>query len=235
MITNLFLLSIPDYISYPLMIIPIVLAIVTWVMNIRRVRSGKAAGIIFNGNKWVKWLLLLFAGVILLQVASWWLPDNWARDMPVILTKNMSMRQKLIIPVMTGIYFLCYFFIAFRPATAEEVKDAKDAKQLAISFATDAAGAAAGAVGAAGTAAAGAMSVVWSLLYPIVTVGGQTFVYLGVGAASFFASLALLIPIVVILAVLGAFVVMIVTFLTFVVMIFASILKFITNLRFHFR
>lgn len=233
MITSLFLLSIPDYISYPLLSLPIIFAILTWVMNIRCVRSGKAAGIIFNGDTWVKWLFLLFVGVILLQVASWWLPEDWARDMPVILTKNMSLSQKLIIPAMTGTYFLCYFFIAFRPANAEEVKVAKGAKQLAIDFAGSAAGAAAGAAGAAGTVAAGALSVVWSLLYPIVTVGGQTFVYLGVGAASFFASLAMLIPIVVVMAVLGAFVIMAVTFLTFIVMVFVSILKFITNMRFH--
>ena len=234
MITNLLLFSIPDYISYPLLIIPIVLAILTWVMNIRRVRSGKASGIIFNGDTWVKWAFLLFVGIILLQVASWWLPDNWTRGF-VILTRDMSMGQKLVIPALTGTYFLCYFFIAFRPATAEEVKAAKGAKQLAIDFAGSAVAGAAGAAGAAGTVAAGFLSVIWSMLYPVVIVGGQAFTYLGVGAASFFASLALLIPIVVIMAVLGAFVVMVVTFLTFAVMIFASILKFLTNLRFHFR
>ena len=234
MITNLFLFSIPDYISYPILAIPIIFAILTWVMNIRRVRSGKAAGIIFNGDAWVKWTFLLFVGVILLQIGSWWLPDSWTRGF-VIITKDMSAGQKLVIPIMTGIYFLCYFFIAFRPANEEELKEAKGAKQLAISFATDAASATAGVVGAAGTAAGGVLSMIWSMLYPIVTVGGQAFVYLGVGAASFFSALALLIPIVVVLAVLGAFVILIVTFLTFAVMVFASILKFITNLRFHFR
>lgn len=234
MLTNLFLFSIPNYISYPLGITPIVLAVLTWVMNILRVRSGKAAGIIFNGDTWVKWVFLLFVGVILLQVASWWLPEDWTRGF-VILTRDMSMGQKLVIPALTGTYFLCYFFIAFRPASAEEVRAAKGAKQLAIDFAGSAVAGAAGAAGAAGTVAAGFLGIVWAMLYPIVVVGGQTFVYLGVGAAGFFASLALLIPIVVIMAVLGAFVVLIVTFLTFVVMIFASILKFITNLRFYFR
>lgn len=233
MITNIFLWSIPDHIAYPICALPIVLAIITWIMNIRRVRSGKAAGIIFNGNTWVKWLFLLFTGIILLQVASWWLPESWTRGF-VIIRRNMSLGQKLVIPLMTGTYFLCYFFIAFRPASAEEVKKAKGAKQLAIDFASSAAAGTTGAASAAGTAAVGVLGMIWSLLYPIVTIGGQSFVYLGVNAASFFGALALMIPIVVIMAVLGAFVILAVTLLTFAVMIIASILKFITNLRFYF-
>ncbi|MBR1687805.1 MAG: hypothetical protein IJ710_04625 [Prevotella sp.] len=233
MMTNLFLISIPNSVSRPLMILPIVFAIVAWVMNIRRVRSGKAAGIIFNGDAWVKWLFLLFVAIILLQVGSWFLPKDWTWF--AILKKDMSLQQKLVIPVVTAVYFLCYFFIAFRPATEEELREAKSAKQLAVSFVSDAAGAAAGAAGAAGTAATGLLALIGSMLYPIVMVGGQTFVYLGVGAAGFFTSMIALIPIVVIMAMLGTFVVLVVTFLTFAVMIFASILKFVSNLRFHFR
>lgn len=233
MITKLFLISTSDTIWYSVLSLPIIFAILTWVMNIRRMRSGKAAGIIFNGDAWMKWLLLLFVGVILLQVVSWWLPKDWTWF--AILKKDMSFAQKVVFPAVTGVFFLCYFFIAFRPATADEVKEAKNAKQLAIDFAGSAVAGATGVAGAAGTVATGFLSVVWSMLYPIVTVGGQTFVYLGVGAGSFFASLALLIPIVVILAVLGAFVVMAVTFLTFGVVGIASLVKFVTNLRYHVR
>ena len=233
MVTHLFLYSIPDSVSYPILAIPIVCAILSWVMNIWRVRSGKAAGIIFNGDTWVKWAFLLFVAIILLQVASWWLPKDWTWF--AILKKDMTIQQKLVIPVATGVYFLCYFLIAFRPATEEELKKAKGAKQLAISLASDAASATAGVTGAAGTAATGLLGLVWSMLYPIVTIGSQTFVYLGVGAAGFFTSMIALIPIVVIMAMLGTLVVMVVTFLTFIVMVFASIVKFITNLRFYFR
>ena len=233
MIANLFLMSLSDTIWYSVLSLPVIFAILTLVMNIRSVRSGKAAGIIFNGDAWVKWLLLLFVGVILLQVASWWLPKDWTWF--AIIKKDMSFGQKVIFPLVTGVYFLCYFFIAFRPATTEKLKDAKSAKQLAIDFASSAAAGATGVAGAAGTVATGFLGAVWSMLYPVVTIGSQTFVYLGVGAASFFASLALLIPIVVILAVLGTFVVMAVTFLTFAVVGVASLLKFVTNLRYHVR
>lgn len=233
MFTHLLLLSFSDKVIYSILSVPIILAIISWVMNIRKVRSGKAAGLIFNGDAWVKWVLLLFIGIILLQVASWWLPKDWGWF--AIIKENMSLKQKLVIPCVTAVYFLTYFFIAFRPATAEELKEAKGAKQLAIDFASSAAAGATGVAGAAGTAVVGFWGMIMSLLYPIVTIGGQTFMYMGVGAASFFASLVLLIPIVVILAMLGVFVIMVVTFLTFGVMVIASIVKFVTNLRYHFR
>ena len=226
------LFSIPDYISYPVLSLPIVFAIITWVMNIRKIRSGKADGLIFNGDAWVKWALLLFLGVMLLQFLAMLFPESWGVHKLSLFDRGNKVAA-LVIGV-TLLYFLCYFFIAFRPATKDEIDAAKGAKQLAIDFVSDAAGAAAGAASAAGAAAGGALSLISSLLYPVVTIAGQSFTYLGVGAASFFGSLALLIPVVVILAVLGGLVVLVVNFLTFAVMCFAGIIKFVTNLRYHF-
>jgi hypothetical protein len=63
-------------------------------------------------------------------------------------------------------------------------------------------------------------------------VAGQSFIYLGVGAAGFFAGIAIMIPIVGIIAVIGAFLILVITFLTCLAVIVATVLQFLNNLRY---
>lgn len=229
MLISQFLFSIPDTVVYPVAAVPLVLAILTWVIIIWRRKSEKVAGVIFNGNSWMKWLFLGYIGIILVNIFGSYVPGHWIPTLWDVKGRNEAF---FIILYFTAYTFVCYFLVSFRLANETEVKEAKNAKQLAVSFVSDAAGAAAGTVSAAGVAASGILGMIWSLLYPIVVVGGQTFVFLGVGAAGFFASLALMIPVVVIIAVAGAFVILVVTFLTCLIVLVATVLKFLSNLRY---
>ena len=229
MFSSLLLLTIPDTIVYPVIALPLVLAIITWTIILMRRKSGKVAGVIFNGHQWMKWILFLYIGIMLVNYFGSFVPGHW---IPVLWHKDGHNEGFIAIMVYTAYTFVCYFFVSFRLANEKEVKEAKDAKQLAVSFLSDAAGAAAGTVGAAGAAAGGILAMIGSLLYPIVMVGGQAFVFLGVGAASFFVGLALMIPIVVILAMIGGFVILIVSFLTGLVVTVGTLLQFLANLRY---
>ena len=229
MLISQFLFSIPDTVVYPVAAVPLVLAILTWVIIIWRHKSEKVAGVIFNGNSWMKWLFFGYIGIILVNIFGSYVPGHWIPTLWDVKGRNEAF---FIILYFTAYTFVCYFLVSFRLANETEVKEAKNAKQLAVSFVSDAAGAAAGTVSAAGVAASGILGMIWSLLYPIVVVGGQTFMFLGVGAVGFFASLALMIPVVVVVAVAGAFVILVVTFLTCLVVLVATVLKFLGNLRY---
>lgn len=229
MLFSQFLFSIPDTVVYPVAAIPLVLAIITWIIIICRHKSEKVAGVIFNGDSWMKWLFFGYVAIILVNIFGSYVPGHWIPSLWDVKGHNEAF---FIILFFTAYTFVCYFLVSFRLANEEEVKEAKNAKQLAVSFVSDAASAAAGTMGAAGVAAGGIFAMIWQMLYPIVVVGGQTFIYLGVGAAGFFASLAVMIPIVAVIAIAGAFVILIVTFLTCLLVLVATVLKFLANLRY---
>ena len=223
----LLLSSIPDSVIYPVAAVPLVLAIITWVVIIAR--RKKVAGVIFNGSKWVKWLFFAYVAIILVNVLGNYVPGHW---IPTLYDEKGHNEGFFIVLYFTAYTFVCYFLVSFRLANESDLKEAKNAKQLAVSFLSDAADAAAGTATVAGAAASTFLGMIWSLLFPVVTVAGQSFIFLGVGAAGFFAGIAIMIPIIGIIAVIGAFLILVITFLTCLAVIVATVLQFPNNLRY---
>ena len=221
--------SISNSVLYPVAAIPLVLAVINWILIMARRKSEGVAGVISAGSKFVKYLFFAYLAVIIVQIVGMYVPGYW---IPTLFDKEGDNTGIYILIAYAAYTFICYYFTSFRLADAREVAEAKEEGSLVIKFAQNVAGAAVGTVGAAG----GTIGLIWgllhSMLYPIVVVGGQTFIYMGVSAASFCAMLAIFIPIVAILATVGAMLILILMFFTGFIVTIATILRFLANLRY---
>lgn len=225
----LLLATIPDSVIYPVAALPLVLVVITWVLIIARRKADNVAGVIFDGKKWVKWLLFAYVAIILLNILGTYIPGHW---IPTLYDKKGGNEGFFLVMYFTAYTFVCYFLVSFRLANEEELKEAKGAKKLAVSFVKDAATAATGAAGVTASAFGLFLAMLSSLLYPVVTVAGQSFIYLGVGAAGFFAGVALFLPIVYLIAVVGSFLILVIVFLTCLIVLLATVFKFLSNIRY---
>lgn len=221
--------SIPDSVIYPVAAIPLVLAVINWILIMSRRKSEGVAGVICAGSKYVKYLFYAYLAVIIIQIVGMYVPGHW---IPTLFDKDGDNTGIYMLLAYAAYTFICYYFTSFRLANAQEVAEAKEEGSLVIKFAANVAGTAAATVGAAGGIISIILGILQAMLYPIVVVGGQTFVFLGVGAASFFGMLALFIPIVGILAVVGAFLILALMFFTGVIVTIATIFRFLANLRY---
>ena len=221
--------TIPDSVIYPVAALPFVLAVINWILIMSRRKSEGVAGVICAGSKYVKYLFYAYIAVIIIQIVGMYVPGHW---IPTLFDKDGDNTGIYMLLAYAAYTFICYYFTSFRLANAQEVEEAKEEGSLVIRFAANVAGAAAGTAVAAGGIISLILSILQSILYPIVVVGGQTFVFLGVGAASFFGMLALFIPIVGIIAVVGAFLILALMFFTGVIVTIAIIIRFLANLRY---
>lgn len=221
--------SISNSVLYPVAAIPLVLAVINWILIMARRKSEGVAGVICAGSKFVKYLFFAYLAVIIVQIVGMYVPGHW---IPTLFDKEGDNTGIYILLAYAAYTFICYYFTSFRLADAREVAEAKEEGGLVIKFAKNVAGAAVGTVGAAGGTIGLILGLLQSMLYPIVVVGGQTFVFMGVGAASFCAMLAIFIPIVAILATVGAMLILILMFFTGFIVTIATILRFLANLRY---
>ena len=221
--------TIPDSVIYPVAALPLALAVINWILIMSRRKSEGVAGVICAGSKYVKYLFYAYIAVIIIQIVGMYVPGHW---IPTLFDKDGDNTGIYMLLAYAAYTFICYYFTSFRLADAREVAEAKEAGGLVIKFAANVAGATIGAVGAAGGIIGLILGLLQSMLYPIVVVGGQTFIFLGVGAVSFFSMLALFIPIVAILGMVGAMLILVLMFFTGFIVTIATIFRFLANLRY---
>lgn len=230
MTQNLFLygFSLPMPVWYLLGLTPLLCVIIGWVLKVK-FRKPHTVGFAYNGNRWVKWLLLLY--VLVMVINNFVLPHIF--DGRFALKSSNNPNGILYIMLFTAYCFVCYFLVAFREVNEEQAVHAKSSEKLVLDFAATAAGAAAGASVGLWQILLSALQLIWQLLNPIniINVSGNVVTYTFAGAGQAFANLTILIPVFVILVMLGVFVQMVMFFLTAFVMWLMTVLKFLLNLR----
>lgn len=225
----LLLALISNTVLYPVAAVPLVLAILTWILNLRSLRSPKVSGFVFNGSKWVNRLFTLFVAIIVVQIVGLYVPDYWV---PTLFNKDGDNMGIYILLGFSLYTFICYFFIAFRPGNVLDIKAAKGAKQLALDLASSVGAGVGGVAGSAVAAGSGILAVIQAAAAPVFTViGGATYMLVPT-LTGFFTMLAVFIPIVAVVGFLGAFVILFVTFFTGIVVVVFCVLKFLANLRY---
>ena len=227
MIHVLFSINVPDPILVLLGLLPLLMVIIGWSLKVK-FRKPETVAFGCNGNKWLKWLFLLWVLMVILN--EWVAPavNNFPNQ--YIPTVGRTDGLNFLIHGFTLYCFICYFLVSFRELNAEQAAKAKSAKGLVMNMAK----AAGTATAAAGSAAVSGLGMVWSFLmaaaYPIISVTSTTITYVSAGAGMFFASIAALLPIVFIMALLGSFMMLVLFFLTSVIVYVCMVLRFLINL-----
>ena len=161
--------------------LPPFLAIYAMIMRSKNKKQGQV-GFIYNGKVWVTWVALvaILAGLFLMFGA------------PFIIRKgDLSYRpdwEHLKTMTMVLIEYISYVFIAYRPATAEEIEEAKASGQGAIKI-TASAGASmfSGILACLGASLASIPVLLYNALNPVLAIkviGGVTYKIIGTGFSS---------------------------------------------------
>lgn len=164
-----------------IILLPPFLAIYAMIMRSKNKKQGQV-GFVYNGKVWVTWVALvaILAGLFLMFGA------------PFIIRKgDLSYRpdwEHLKTMTMVLIEYISYVFIAYRPATAEEIEEAKASGQGAIKM-TASAGASmfSGILACLGVSVASIPALLYSALNPvqaIKVIGGVTYKVIGTGFSS---------------------------------------------------
>lgn len=213
---------------YLLGLAPLLCVIIGWTLKVK-FRRPDTVGFAYNGNRWVKWFMLLY--ILVMVINSFVLPHFFGGRFELKSSNNPN--GVLYIVLFTAYCFVCYFLVAFRELNEEQAARAKSSKKMVLNFAATAAGAAAGAGAGLLQALGSALQLIWQLVNPIniISVSGNVVTYTFAGAGQAFANLTILIPVFVIMVVLGVFVQMVMFFLTAIIMWLVTVIKFLLNLR----
>jgi hypothetical protein len=147
-------------------LVPLFLVIATLLLNIF-LRRKETAGFVCNGSVLMMWYFVIYLASVFAQYSVKWLPKDWVGKDSIFDTVHKdgvpdnSILWYLL--AATIAYFVCYFFIAFRPVTAEQLQWAKTKKKIVLEMSSEAV---AHALKSGAMTAAGAL---WTIITTLVT------------------------------------------------------------------
>lgn len=117
--------------------VPLLLAVVIVLMNIF-LRRKETVGFVYNGSILMMVYFFVYLGSVFAQYAAKWLPKSWHIDSPFETAVNQEgIHDNSVlwyIFTITLLYFVCFFIIAIRPLTEEQMQKARKEEQTVIEF-----------------------------------------------------------------------------------------------------
>lgn len=120
-------------------LVPLFLVIANFVMNWLLSRK-ETVGYVCNGSFFMAWYFVIYLGSVFAQYSVKWMPwlgigkslfDSTMKDGKVVEPDILWYLMYITIA-----YFICYFFIAFRPVTAEQLQEARANKKIVFELST---------------------------------------------------------------------------------------------------
>jgi len=124
-------------------LVPLFLVIATLLLNIF-LRRKETAGFVCNGSVLMMWYFVIYLASVFAQYSVKWLPKDWVGKDSIFDTVHKdgvpdnSILWYLL--AATIAYFICYFFIAFRPVTQDQLQLAKAKKKIVLEMSSEAVG-----------------------------------------------------------------------------------------------
>jgi hypothetical protein len=146
-------------------LVPLFLVIATFLLNIL-LRRKETAGFVCNGSIFMMWYFVIYLASVFAQYSVKWLPKSWVGSSIFDTVQKDGVPDNSVLWYMlaaTIAYFICFFFIAFRPVTQDQLQLAKSKKKIVLEMSSEAMG---NALKSGFFAAAAAF---WGILSTVVT------------------------------------------------------------------
>ena len=160
-----FLNSLSHFQMALLALVPLFLVIATFLLNVF-LRRDETAGYVCNGSFYMMWYFVIYLASVFAQYSVKWLPKSWVGESVFDGVHKNGVPDNSILWYLlyaTIAYFLCYFFIAFRPVTAEQLELAKSKKKIVLERSTVAVG------NALKSGLATAFGALWAIVVTVVS------------------------------------------------------------------